>query len=214
MKHAAIISSLLLALASMSTQAAEQVTIKVSGTITPGACQIEGGNANINLGAISVKSLKENDVTALDPFNTTGFSITCSSPSQFALIAKDGRGDTAYTNTVHGFGLGKTKKNENIGYWTLELKGAKSDGAAMRVITSANKTTWTTPAASAKFNQANGENFWIGFTSRTNGTAAPEALSGATFDLTIAPVLAPASKLSLDEAASIDGQATVELFML
>ncbi|HAY0331158.1 TPA: DUF1120 domain-containing protein [Escherichia coli] len=128
-------------IASISTAVrAENVDVKVVGTITPTACKpVLAGGGTADYGTIPPQSLSKDTYTVL-PLKAIDFSITCDAPAKVAVHAVGSKADTStdYSMTVSSGmypfkgllwgvksinvdGLGKTDDGRNIGGYGIRL---------------------------------------------------------------------------------------------
>jgi hypothetical protein len=196
----ALIASLILA-GTGHAFAASSTDLTVRGLITPSACTPSLGNGgNIELGKVSSKDLKPNDFTGLGDF-VTQIAVTCDAPTLMAIEPKDNRaGSEAMGESVY-FGLGLINGNEKLGSMSVFLEKAFADGVASRPIDSLDGgATWE-------------RHFAIGPDRITSvadtSTYAPIPVQAFEAQMTVSPMIAPTSGLTLTQEVPIDGSVTL-----
>ncbi|MGY2400901.1 DUF1120 domain-containing protein [Pseudomonas sp. SDO5271_S396] len=181
--------------------AASSVDLSVKGTITPSACTPALGNGGqFEVGKIAAKDLKVNDYTILSD-HFTQVTVTCEAPTLMAIEPRDNRaGSEAMGEPVY-FGLGLINGDEKLGSLSILLEQVMADGVASRAIDSLDGgTTWE-------------RHFSIGpdrITSVANvGTLTPIPVQAFSARMSLTPIIAPTSGLTLTEEVPIDGSATL-----
>ena len=195
-----LIATLMLAGAG-HTFAASSTDLTVRGLITPSACTPSLGNGgNIELGKISSKDLKPNDFTWLGDF-VTQVAVTCDAPTLMAIEPKDNRAGSEAMGESAYFGLGLINGSEKLGSMSAFLEKSFADGVASRAIDSLDGgATWE-------------RHFVIGPDRITSvadtSTYAPIPVQVFEAQMTVTPMIAPTSGLTLTEEVPIDGSVTL-----
>jgi hypothetical protein len=205
------------ALASFGAQA-QTIDIKVTGTITPGACTPTlAGDGTFDYGQIDRSVVQQADF-ALLPEKQLAFTISCDVPSRVGLKVVDNRKSTIVPSALgkigspwvdrYAFGLGAADE-KNIGAYNIRIPNQTftADSVRARSIESSNNgTSWTvtggalsTPAIMS----------WANAT-----TVAPVAFERLSGNLVIQAVLNKGSELNVTDDVELDGSATLELVYL
>lgn len=181
--------------------AASSVDLTVRGLITPSACEPTLPNGgNVDIGKISAKDLNTDKPTFL-PHQAVPLTVTCDAATLMALEPKDNRAGSEYENDAALFGLGLINDSEKLGGMELRLLNAAADGVASRTIASSdNGATWRSLPTFQK-----GEILSV----TTTDVNTPTAVQVMTADMSIRPVIAPASSLTLTNEVVIDGSVTL-----
>ncbi|WP_262369927.1 DUF1120 domain-containing protein, partial [Serratia marcescens] len=122
--------------------------MRVTGTITPGACTpVLANNGVIDFGETSIDLLPATGTLALTGKTVTA-TVTCTSATKVAMSFVDNRADSVPTHTdeptaaATAFGLGKAG-TINIGSYGLSIVNIQGDGTAGDLLMSTDKTTWS-----------------------------------------------------------------------
>ncbi|NIG21012.1 DUF1120 domain-containing protein [Pantoea sp. Al-1710] len=226
----------LLALAVMATtalnvQAASNVDVKVIGRIDPGTCTptLSGGGV-VDYGTMSPADLNATGYTLLAN-HQLDLAINCTAPTKVAVVAINGRPNTAAGVTegsgqnagnapagttgggVVGLGLQGTTK---IGGYTLTLDTTSFTADGNSVATLNKRTndpttgTWTV---------ANGTMWHVGTVKSYNtwgtaGTTTPAAFKDYNGKMNVRAYLNQKSAFDLTNTVHLDGLATLELVYL
>lgn len=183
--------------------AASSVDLSVKGTITPSACTpILGNGGQFDVGKLAAKDLKVNEPTILSD-QSTQLTVTCEAPTLMAIEPKDNRAGSESLGEPGYFGLGLINGSEKLGSLSVLLEKVLADGIAGRATDSLDGgATWIRHAG-------------IGpdrITSVANSTAlAPIPVQVFDAQLTLTPIIAPASSLTLTEEVPIDGSITLNV---
>ncbi|MCF5720818.1 DUF1120 domain-containing protein [Pseudomonas syringae] len=195
----ALTASLLVA--SVNAVAASSVDLTVKGLITPSACTPALSNSgSVDYGKISAKDLKLDNPTFL-VMQALQLTVTCDAATLMALDANDNRAGSNYGDDMMEFGLGLINGTEKLGGMTVRLISPVADGVAVRAIGSDDGgATWfrdpyLTPGNLISVADASVE--------------APIPVQVLTAEMRIDPFIAPASGLTLNNEAAIDGSVTV-----
>lgn len=195
-----LIATLMLAGAGNSF-AASTIDLSVRGLITPSACTPSLGNGGqFEVGKIAAKDLKVNDYTVLgDHF--TQVTVTCEAPTLMAIEPKDNRSGSEAMGEPDYFGLGLINGDEKLGSLSILLEQVFADGVASRAIDSLDGgTTWERHVS-------------IGPDRITSvadtGTLTPIPVQAFSARMSLTPIIAPTSGLTLTEEVPIDGSVTL-----
>jgi type 1 fimbria pilin len=196
--------------AAPAVQAAEEVTLSITGSVIPGACSVSLQNPNVDFGTIRAEELSETGMTEFGPV-TISYTTTCPSARAVGVSWMDNKAGTAYTDAAEHFGLGE-HNGRKIGYYFMVHHGKSddSDGTLGDLLNSEdNGTTWTTaPQWMAK---ANGQNM---MTYAQDGTTLPAAHERHTGRFYLTAFIAPIKDLDLSENIVVEGNATMSLTYL
>ncbi|OAT23893.1 beta-fimbriae putative major subunit [Buttiauxella gaviniae ATCC 51604] len=197
-------------LASTQAFAASDVTLNVTGTITPVACTPTLGTSGINYGNISVADLSETARTSLD-MKTVSFNVDCAGASApFAIKAVDNAIGTALDSaTGANFGLGR-QGTASIGQYTLNLANdVQGDGAAVVGLISTDGTTWAAAPVSGDRGPAiKYDGTLLGFADTAAATAV-KPLSTLSGTLQVRPEIGPLNTLDTTANFDFSGSATL-----
>lgn len=195
-----LIATLMLTGAS-HTFAASSTDLTVRGLITPSACTPALSDGGVHdLGKISAKDLKVDTYTHLSE-HTFQVTVTCEAATLVAIQPKDNRAGSDFMDEPAYFGLGFINGTEKLGSMSMLLEKVTADGVASRPIDSLDGgLTWE-------------RHFTIGpdrITSVANtGTLAPIPVQLLAAQMTVSPIIAPASTLTLTNEVPIDGSVTL-----
>lgn len=214
--------------------AANDVTLKVSGNITPSACTPTLTNSgNVSFGTIGASSIRAaasgNSLVQLGAKDIT-LNVTCDAAMAIGFKMTDSRASSAVTlssntfitnpfagganfsESYFGFGLGNATNGEKIGVYTVmaDIKNVTANGASAGVIFSDDSnTSWRT--ANTYINQRV-EAARVVSVSQT-GVTAPLLFTEMSIPLKIAAGVQPSSVIGFDEIV-LDGSATLSLVYL
>lgn len=238
---AASLSSALIA--SFNATASSDVTLKVIGSIVPGACvpTLPNGGVvdygTIRNGAIDPTG-ETNKLVQLGQKNVT-LTVSCDSDISVGITSTDNRSDTnvdlgttsfivgAYSDgtnegaTSNGFGLGNTTKDVNIGAYTIafDMNSVTADGEPVDVLLSydiyASPITWKASTHGTFCSLTSGcSNAARGYTVAETGSLEPKAFKVLTAPLLITAAVQDNSVLGTDDTITLDGNATISLVYL
>lgn len=214
---------------STTVMAADNLDVKVIGTIAPAACvPTVSGGGTLDYGNLRPETLKQDEFTVLDE-KQIDFTITCDAPAKVAIAATSGRGASAVkqdgslaemssghplfggTNAAAvGLGLHGEK---GIGGYGLRLAAdtVRADGKPVDSIQShGNTTTWTKTEYGSLFNTTSQRyNSWA-----ASGTLEPVAFTTLTGKLGAHAYINKASELDLTKPVQLDGLSTLQLIYL
>ncbi|CAM8677842.1 MULTISPECIES: DUF1120 domain-containing protein [Leclercia] len=220
-------------LVSAQVNAADDVTMKVSGTILPAACTPALSNSGeVAFGSIAASSIRKapagNALVQLGSKDIT-LTVTCDAATAIGFTMADNRASSAvtlsssaYVNSVFaggpsitqsyfGFGLGVATNDAKIGAYTVAVDGAKmtADSVAADLLVSDNNgATWR---AASYGNQSNDNSRIV--TVGQVGSTEPKMFKEMTVPMKIAAAVQPSSVLGADEIV-LNGNATLSLVYL
>ncbi|MDA8482643.1 DUF1120 domain-containing protein [Pseudomonas resinovorans] len=216
-----VLLPLALAFAANSAMAANSVDLRVTGTITPAACDISLAGGDFDLGTISGNDLSATTKTTLPAVGGKTLNITCSGATQVAFKALDNRASSRPSGIQNPamFGLGMDGANNPIGYYTIgvvqstmtvdggsgKLKGSVDEGASWAIYASpvVNLTPYDlNPRITAIDLETAGDN------------APPTPITNASTELQVTGYIQPESTLDTSAEIALDGSATIELVYL
>jgi hypothetical protein len=203
--------------------AANSVDLRVTGTITPSACDISLIGGDFDLGAISANTLAATTTTTLPVSAGKTLNIVCSGATQVAFKAIDNRASSVPSGiaqiAVSAFGLGMDGVNKPIGYYQIQMQAATVlvDGAAGKYKASDDSgASWFTFAATelSMVSFALSPRIYA-LDLTTNGNASqPTPITNASVGLQVVATIQPESTLDTNSQIIIDGSATIELVYL
>ncbi|TXU05215.1 DUF1120 domain-containing protein [Enterobacter hormaechei] len=240
---AAVIAAAL-GLSAFGALAANDVTLKVIGTINPAACTPtlpDGGivdygtilnrniaptgatNKLIQLGQKSITlniSCESNmSVAFTSTDNRLDSRVTLSST---AFIAGSGTDKADFSNTTGAFGLGKTTAGVNIGAYTVAINTAAvtADGANVDTLVTGSITegqrSWEKVAPGLGYLcSLNGcTGYQKANTVATTGTTVPKTFRQLSVPLLVTSAVQDNSVLGTKDVITLDGNATISLVYL
>jgi len=213
--------------------AANESTLKVTGSIVPAACTPTLSNSGeVSFGTIAASVIKSpaegNGLVQLGAKDIT-FSISCEAEAAVGFKMIDNRtssavalsasnyivspvsGGASAAQTYFGFGLGLASNNAKIGAYSVTLDGANTtaDGAAASLVYSDDEgKSWRTGTAVYQV----ADNARVTTVAKT-GSSQPQLFEEASFALKISAGVQPSSVLGSDEI-TLDGNATLSLVYL
>ncbi|KHN51564.1 DUF1120 domain-containing protein [Pectobacterium fontis] len=208
---------------------AENIDVKVIGTITPSACKpVLTGGGTIDYGVIPPASLKKGSLTQLDR-KSLDFSITCYAPAKVALKAingrlntvagkgNDGAGSASYipagikrelAHYVVGLGL---DGGQRVGGYAIAMTDVTADGKSVaygfKSLNSGAK--WQTYPKSYFYYNVPIISSWF-----KPSTKEPVAFTNLAGKLNVQAYINKASELDLSNPVKLDGLTTLELVYL
>ncbi|AUU82902.1 DUF1120 domain-containing protein [Leclercia adecarboxylata] len=220
-------------LVSAQVNAADDVTMKVSGTILPAACTPALSNSGeVAFGSIAASSIRKapagNALVQLGSKDIT-LTVTCDAATAIGFTMADNRASSAanlsssaYINSAFtggmkvtepyfAFGLGVATNDAKIGAYSVAVDGAKltADSVAANMLVSDDQgATWRT----ASYGQQSNDNSRI-VTAGEVGSLEPKMFKEMTVPLKIAAGVQPSSVLGSDEIV-LNGSATLSLVYL
>lgn len=210
MKKLALLS-LTLAFAANTSMAANSVDLRVTGTITPAACNISMvGGGNFDLGIISSSSLAATQKTALPTSAAQDLSVVCSAPTLVGIKVLDNRKNTHTNFDDDDFGLGQDSAGNDIGWYNIKLLNPSIDTTNGTLIRSSDAgSTWAGSRPELMNHNANSITSWS-----TSAGADPVAVTTVIQPIQILPFINPENALDTSSDIAIDGSATIELVYL
>ena len=215
----------MMAAASNSMAAGPAANVKVSGTVTVGACvPVLSNNGEYDMGTTTVDQLSPagSDAFALPVKNAT-LIITCNTPTKFTFSLSDNRADSVSSQYMYSmkdknglFGLGKTSAGVNIGSWYPtfnigEVNTSGIDGVPGDTILSADKIAWTKAPSGSSIYFFNGNAGAVDYVSFADeGSIIPRTVSNLTMNLTIKAGLSSELK-SINDVETLDGNASINI---
>ncbi|UVM57410.1 DUF1120 domain-containing protein [Pseudomonas sp. B21-012] len=211
MKKSVLSLAVLITLATANAMAAT-TDLTVTGTITPAACTPTLSNGGlVEYGSLALTELEETSIGYSLPAKSLNFSIECSAPATFALIANDNRRDSSGTNPWL-FGLGK-HQDQAIGYygmrWTYE--SIVVDGQqGMTLASNDGGNSWDAVFDGVLQDAGRAPDFLTGFSTTSNLGPIPATSVNLTMDV-VGNIY---KDLTLNGAMELDGSATIEVVYL
>jgi type 1 fimbria pilin len=210
---------LTLMFAANAALAANSVDLRVTGTITPSACDISLAGGDFDLGIIPVSDLSTSGVSARQPVGGKTLSITCSGATMVGLKAIDNRASSlpSGASSEDAFGLGMDGANNPIGSYTIDLvqAGAQVNGAgAVFADTDNMGQSWRYYGNQDVFPMTAYNNYPRVFSMapQTGGGVIP--VTSMSTQLQVSATIQPKSALDTSSEITIDGSATIELVYL
>ena len=212
MKKSVLSLSVLLGLAVANANAAT-TDLTVTGTITPAACTPTLGNGGlVDYGVLSVPDLEEATTIYRLPAKNLNFSIDCSAPVLFALIANDNRRDSADTTNAALMGLGK-HEDQNIGYFGMrwDEENTQVDGVRGYPLYSNDAgNSWQNVLTATLTDAGRAPNNRLSFSNTGGATPVPATNVNVIMDI-IGGIY---KALPINSAVPLDGSATIEVVYL
>ncbi|QVM95367.1 DUF1120 domain-containing protein [Pseudomonas sp. SORT22] len=212
MKKSVLSLAVLMTLATANAMAAT-TDLTVTGTITPAACTPTLGNGGlVEYGSLALTELEETSTGYRLPVKSLSFSIECSAPAAFALIANDNRRDSSPANAWL-FGLG-THQDQAIGhfmmrwnYETLVIDGTQ--GYTIESIDNGN--SWNAVFDGVLYDAGQAPSNLVGF-SITSSELGPAPATSVNLTMDVDGGINKG--LTLNGAMELDGSATIEIVYL
>ncbi|WP_421207335.1 DUF1120 domain-containing protein [Aeromonas sp. 601027] len=185
--------------------------LKITGTVSPGACvpTLDAGGI-VDFGETSINDLPETGTLKLAAKELNG-TLVCTGATKVAISFADNRASSVPTHTDEptdantAFGLGTTTDGINIGSYSLAFTAIQGDGIDGDLLSSANKTTWGKMAFNDKLNNQKATQY-LSFA--TSGTSAPTEARAFNFTLKVEPSLSSDLR-GITETANLDGNTTI-----
>ena len=209
MKRLSLLPLSLLFAASASV-AANSVDLRVTGTITPAACDISLIGGDFDLGSIDSGSLNSTQKTALPTPATKDLSIVCSAATLVGIKVVDNRPNLTANFDDDDFGLGQDGAGNDIGWYNIQLLTPTVDAASGSFIRSSDAgATW----AGTRPDLLNHNVSSIASWNAGVGTD-PVAVTTVLQPIKVTPLIHPENNLDTSADIAIDGSATIELVYL
>lgn len=213
--------------ASSIALAVDSVELKVIGTITPAACDLNiAGNGTVDYGNISSTDLVPATYYDLG-IQSADLTVVCDAPVRFAIKAMNGRLESVVSDSQEGnngfapapidlfgtasvpaAGLGLDDKIK-IGGFAARLSAVEVDSSAADVIASLDGGTNWAASATAHVTANDQILSWA-----TPSTIVPIAASSVTATLEVNAYLNKPEELNLSKETGLDGLATIEIVYL
>ncbi|MFJ7316651.1 DUF1120 domain-containing protein [Pseudomonas sp. NPDC098747] len=213
---------LALAFASNAAMAANSVDLRVTGTITPAACDISLTGGDFDLGAISGKDLSATKTTVFPEMTGKTLSIACSGATQVAFKAIDNRETSTpsslpFQGTL--FGLGTDSQGAPIGAYQLRVyqPSILVDGSTGYIKTKVDGAGYwgSYGYPSVHLNSYNvSPTLYALDAGPVGGGAQPLPMTNASAGLKMVAAIQPENTLDTSTDITIDGSATFELVYL
>jgi len=219
--------ALALGSASFAGQAAESATLSLTGTISPGACDVSLSSESVDFGKIAASTLSDtmNELKAIP----VTLSVACDAATAVAVQAVDNRTSSAMNaedikstmgitfaalNDQHFFGLGNDSTGEKIGTMLMSITGATLEGSTNNnVLTSSDKSAWTMKTVSPTSSQVVENNGYFAL-GKTADSTTPAALTNASYTINSGIYLKKSDKYPGGEEVNIDGSVTFSVVYL
>ena len=210
------LSLIVLACLSMNAHAADKVTLNVIGDIEPATCEISADTTTINYGKLDVgRDLKSADVRL--PSKKFTVSIRCNSPTRTAVKFIEDRpqgSPDGASNDLFSLGI---SNGSPVGGYTVELisAGAATDYRAGSAARSAGgsrsgESDWSEAMRNPLVTR---QGHLIGLFGPTDRTVIGDYINSEMI-FSITPILSARHLLSTKEVIKLDGQFTIELYLL
>ena len=193
--------------------AANSVDLRVTGTITPAACNISvTGGGVFDMGTISAQALNATATTELGEARND-LSITCSGATLVGIKALDNRAGTAIDSATRSFGLGLDGQGNKIGYYHITTVATPTvNGSAGNATKSLDDgVTWTTNATGSPITTSQND---IVSWNAAGAPADPIPVTSVSQTIRVNVHLAPENTLDTSSDITLDGSATIELVYL
>ncbi|MFJ7311492.1 DUF1120 domain-containing protein [Pseudomonas sp. NPDC098747] len=208
---------LALAFASNAAVAANSVDLRVTGTITPAACNITLLGGNIDYGELDFQSVS-NGTAGIGQNVFRSLNITCSGSTQIAFKAIDNRQDSVPAGETRSaaFGLGFDNSQNPIGIYLLDITGNSitTDSVAGAIdYSDDNGVTWRDWSGVQNLVNYNKSPRLYAFDLPSNLGGQPLPIMNGTVEFKANTVI-KANSLDSSTEIIIDGSATFELVYL
>lgn len=215
-----VLLPLVLAFATNAALAANSVDLRVTGTITPAACNISLAGGDFAYGTIDGGTLNTNTSTTVSEMGGRTLDIICSGATQVAIKAIDNRMGSIPVDQTSGdlFGLGVDGAGNPIGFYQIKVIESliTVDGAAGAIkFSDDNGATWlaggelTHLQSSAKSSRILAPDF-----ATASANSQPSPITSASIGIKVNPTIQPTSTLDISNDIALDGSATIELVYL
>jgi hypothetical protein len=229
-------------LTSFNASASSDVTLKVTGSIIPGACVPTLPNG----GVVDFGTIRN---ALIDPTGTTNklvqlgqksliLTVTCDTEIAVGITAADNRSDTniglsgssyientrsdggSLVTTSNGFGLGQAPNGVDIGAYSIsfDTNSITADGNAVDILTTGDVNTppltWTKSNGSFCSTTSGCTDSARALSVAETGTLVPKAFKVLTAPLLVAAGVQDNSILGTDDTITLDGNTTISLVYL
>ncbi|MFJ7311520.1 DUF1120 domain-containing protein [Pseudomonas sp. NPDC098747] len=208
-----ILLPLALTFATNAAMAANSVDLRVTGTITPAACDISMSGGDFDLGTINANKETITSFTT----STKTLNILCSSDTLVGIKGIDNRADSTATANPNRseYGLGFDNIQNKIGTYWVHLGGDSNEvniGASTGTLIRSNDngTSWVSNAANGLKNGPNDVHSW----NNTTATDGPLSVTSVSIPLDLYVEIQPTNNLDTSQTITLDGSATIELVYL
>lgn len=219
-----VLSAAFAAPAAAESSGAFSATLNVTGTLSPGACNVSFvGGSDIDYSNIVSDSLSATNYTALTK-HSKDLQVACGANTNAYVSVQDNRSTSAVRvpamKTALGnasladaqvFGLG-VSGTANIGAYTISMGPASvvtafggSATTQPAVLSSADKTTWTASTTPVALTSGGAQYYSAG---PSGAGATPVAARTWTFPLSVVAALNNTTDLPVKEEVPLDGSAT------
>lgn len=218
-----VLLPLALVFATNAAIAANSVDLRVTGTITPSACDISLTGGDFDLGTISGNELNATAATTLPSSAGKTLNITCSGATQVAFRAIDNRASSVPSgitqNANSAFGLGMDGANNPIGHYNiavLQTTATVNGAAGQYKATDDAGSTWFGFGGSEVNITSSDRSSRIGTLDLASSgpTSQPVPITSASTELKVTAMIQPESALDTSTEITLDGSATIELVYL
>lgn len=225
--------AVLLGLTCFSAVAADNVELKVTGTLVNGACTPTLDNGGlVNFGNIPVGNLSKTSTNQLGTRNIN-LTITCDQSMPIGFTTSDNHSDSMTTQTItnanadnssvssaaNQFGLGKTAGGVNLGSYSIAtvVGSAVADGVAVDVLSNGvnadtNSRAWTKSLTGST--AAGTAGAFAVTTAAAKGTLSPVAGKVFVYPLKVAAAVQGTDTLAITDNTNLDGSTTISLVYL
>ncbi|MFQ0834511.1 DUF1120 domain-containing protein [Citrobacter freundii] len=230
-------------LTSFNASASSDVTLKVTGSIIPGACVPTLPNG----GVVDYGTIRN---ALIDPTSTTNklvqlgqksliLTVTCDTEIAVGITSADNRSGTnialnsgssyientrtdggTLVTTSNGFGLGQAPNGVNIGAYSIsfDTNSITADGNAVDLLTTGDVNTppltWTKSNGSFCSTTSGCTDSARALSVAETGTLVPKAFKVLTAPLLVAAAVQDNSILGTDDTITLDGNTTISLVYL
>lgn len=218
----------MLACTSGSVLAGQALEVKVKGTITPAACDVEFvGDGTVNYENISPLKLKHDAITALEN-KQVPIRITCQAPTKVSLRATDYRADSVAGIDTSGAGIDKSvgvaglgfSNGKSIGVYTMGLSDltVSSNAESPVLVTKVTDDEWARGTGKPitpfyKFENAAAE-ISVADTAGSDIISSTSAFTNMNATINVQAYINKTSELTLSSAIELDGLSTITLHYL
>jgi hypothetical protein len=181
----------------------------------PAACEPTLSNGGlVDFGTLTKNDLSADKSTRLPPKSLT-LTVGCDAPTPFALVMHDNRLGSATVNSEIYYGLGKDRRDNKIGLYSLNVDPYDASADRYPRLYRTDSTTGGKAWSSSNSNPIPiGKTSYLAFTDSAGSNAGPVLIQTLSTRVTVQAVIAPTNNLDLSSAIDLDGAGTIEIIYL
>lgn len=210
------LKSIVFAFLSMSAYAADKVTLNVTVDIEPATCEINADTSSIDYGIINLNMGLNSSFFNLPPKEFT-VTIRCSSPARTAIKFIEDRPQglpAGLRNDLFSLGL---SHGSPVGGYTVELTSVSAStdyrsGSSSRSagVSLSGQSDWSEAMHNPSVTR---QGHFIGIIGPVDRTVVGDYINSEMV-FSVSPILAARHQLPTSEVIKLDGQFTIELYLL